>query len=56
MAFPHMVTPPHKTQNARSVLPTMVPIEKMVQNVGNAAAMVGGFATRKCGLNRQFDV
>jgi len=43
-AFPHMVTPPHKTQNARSVLPTMVPIEKMVQNVGNAAAMVGGFA------------
>ncbi len=43
-AFPHMVTPPHKTQKARAVLPTMVPIEKMVQNTGNAAAMVGGFA------------
>jgi homoserine kinase len=43
-AFPHMVTPPHKTQKARSVIPTMVPIEKMVKNVGNAAAMVGGFA------------
>lgn len=43
-AFPHMVTPPHKTQKARAVLPAMIPLEKMVQNVGNAAAMVGGFA------------
>jgi homoserine kinase len=44
VAFPHMVTPPHKTAQARSVVPKMVPIEKMVQNVGNAAAMVSGFA------------
>ena len=44
-AFPHMVTPPHKTQRARSVVPKMIPIEKMVRNVGNAAAMVSGFAS-----------
>ena len=40
-----MVTPPHKTAKARSVLPKMIPIEQMVQNVGNAAGMVSGFAT-----------
>jgi homoserine kinase len=45
VAFPHMVTPPHKTAQARSVLPRMIPIEKMVRNVGNAAAMVSGFAS-----------
>lgn len=44
-AFPHMRTPPHKTQKARSVVPKTVPIEQMIQNVGNAAAMVSGFAT-----------
>ena len=43
-AFPHMITPAHKTQKARSVIPKMIPIEKMVQNVGNAAAMAIGFA------------
>jgi homoserine kinase len=42
--FPHMITPPNKTQRARSVVPKMVPIENMVKNVGNAAAMVSGFA------------
>jgi homoserine kinase len=45
IAFPHMVTPPHKTAKARSVLPKMIPIKQLVQNVGNAAAMVSGFAT-----------
>ncbi len=45
VAFPHMITPPHKTANARSVLPRMIPIEHLVRNVGNAAAMVSGFAT-----------
>ena len=44
VAFPHVVTPPHKTEGARSVLPKMVSLEKAVQNVGNAAAMVSGFA------------
>jgi len=44
VAFPHISTPPHKTEGARSVLPKMVPLEKAVQNVGNAAAMVSGFA------------
>jgi homoserine kinase len=44
-AFPHMITPLHKTEKARSVVPKMIPIEKMVRNIGNAAAMVSGFAT-----------
>ncbi len=44
VAFPHMVTPPHKTAKARSVVPKMVAIGKLVQNLGNAAAMVSGFA------------
>ena len=44
-AFPHMITPPHKTEKARSVVPKMIPIEKMVRNIGNAAAMASGFAT-----------
>ena len=43
-AFPHMITPSHKTEKARSVIPKTVPLEKLVQNVGNAAAMVSGFA------------
>ena len=41
-AFPHMVTPPHKTEKARSVLPKMIPIENMVRNVGNAAPWSAG--------------
>ncbi len=44
-AYAHMMTPRHKTEKARAVLPKEVPIEKMVCNVGNAAAMVCGFAT-----------
>ena len=44
VAFPHMVTPPHKTEKARSLIPRMIPIEKLALNVGNAAAMVSGFA------------
>jgi homoserine kinase len=45
IAFPHIVTPPHKTAQARLLVPRMIPIEKMVRNVGNAAAMVSGFAS-----------
>jgi homoserine kinase len=44
-AFPHMITPPRKTERARQVVPRMVPIQKHIQNVGNAAAMVSGFAS-----------
>jgi len=44
-AYAHMVTPRHKTEWARAVLPKEVSIEKLVRNVGNAAAMVSGFAT-----------
>ncbi|MCW4017549.1 MAG: homoserine kinase [Candidatus Bathyarchaeota archaeon] len=44
VAFPHMMTPRHKTAKARSVVPKMVPIKKIVRNVGNAAGMVSGFA------------
>jgi homoserine kinase len=45
VAFPHMVTPSHKTAQARLLVPKMIPIEKLVRNVGNAAAMVSGFAS-----------
>lgn len=44
VAFPHVVTPPHKTAKARSIIPRMISIENLVSNVGNAAAVVGGFA------------
>jgi len=44
-AYAHMVTPRHKTERARAVLPREVSLEKLVRNVGNAAAMVSGFAT-----------
>jgi homoserine kinase len=45
VAFPHMVTPPHKTQKARSMIPKTVSMEKLIRNVGNAAAMASGFAS-----------
>ncbi len=44
VAYAHMVTPRHKTERARSVIPKTIPIEKVVRNVGNAAGMVSGFA------------
>jgi homoserine kinase len=45
VAFPHMVTPSNKTEKARSVVSKKVPIDKLVHNVGKAAAMATGFAT-----------
>lgn len=45
VALPKMVTPPKKTEKARSVIPKMIPLEKLVHNVGKAAAMASGFAT-----------
>jgi len=44
VAFPHMETPTGKTAKARAVVPKMVPLEKLVHNVGKAAAMASGFA------------
>jgi homoserine kinase len=45
VAFPHMVTPANKTEKARSVVPKLVPLDKVTHNVGRAAAMASGFAT-----------
>jgi homoserine kinase len=39
-----MATPAHKTEKARSVVPKQVSIEKLVRNVGSAAAFASGFA------------
>jgi homoserine kinase len=45
VAFPHIPTPPNKTEKARSAVPKLVPMEKLIHNVGRAAAMASGFAT-----------
>ena len=45
VAFPNIATPASKTQTARSVIPKLVPIDKLVHNVGKAAAMASAFAT-----------
>jgi homoserine kinase len=44
VAYPHMKTPSQKTAKARSVVPKQVSIEKLVRNVGSAAALASGFA------------
>jgi homoserine kinase len=44
-AYPHMKTPANKTEKARSVVPKQVSIEKLVYNVGRAAAIASGFAS-----------
>lgn len=45
VAYPHIETSVNKTEKARSVVPAQVPIEKLVHNVGRAAAMASGFAS-----------
>jgi homoserine kinase len=45
VAFPQIATPPNKTEKARSLVPKLVPLDKLVYNVGKAAAMASGFAT-----------
>jgi len=45
VAFPHMATPANKTKKARSVVPKRVSTDKLVHNVGKAAAIASGFAT-----------
>ena len=44
VAYPIMPTPAHKTEKARSVIPKQVSIEKLVRNVGSAAALATGFS------------
>jgi len=44
VAYPHTETPVHKTEKARSVIPKQVSLEKLVRNVGSAAALASGFA------------
>ena len=45
VSFPHINTPTNKTEQARLIVPRTVPLEKLVYNVGQAAAMASGFAT-----------
>lgn len=45
VAIPKVPRLSKKTEKARSVLPKVVSIEKLVKNVGNAATMAAGFAT-----------
>ncbi len=44
VAMPKMITPPNKTEKARSVIPKLIPLETHVHNLGKAAAMATGFA------------
>jgi homoserine kinase len=44
VAMPRIITPPNKTEKARSVIPKLIPLEKHVFNLGKAAAMASGFA------------
>jgi len=41
---PKMVAPAHKTEKARLMIPTMVPMAELVENLGRAAVMASGFA------------
>jgi len=45
VAFPHINTPSAKTEKARLIVPRTVPLEKLVYNIGQAAALASGFAT-----------
>src|SRR4030065_2349839 len=44
VSYPHMVTPAHKTEKARAIGPKQISIDKLVRNVGSAAALAIGFA------------
>ena len=45
VAYPHIATPSTKTEKARTIVSKLVPMDKVVHNVGNAAALASGFAT-----------
>jgi len=44
VAYPHMATAAHKTEKARAIVPKQISIDKLVRNVGSAAALAIGFA------------
>jgi homoserine kinase len=44
VSYPHMTTPTHKTKKARAIIPKQISIDKLVRNVGSAAALATGFA------------
>jgi len=46
MAIPEVSTPSKKTKVARALLPDMVPLEKVTQNVGSAASIVAGILSQ----------
>jgi len=46
VATPVVSLPRRKTEYARSLLPGSVPLETLVENVGNASLMVSGFAKK----------
>ncbi|MCX8150369.1 MAG: homoserine kinase [Candidatus Bathyarchaeota archaeon] len=50
IAFPQIVTPKGKTVKARSVLPKVAHLEKVIYNTGKVAAMVSGFYTENVEL------
>jgi len=45
VAYPHLETPANKTEKARLVVPKQISIDKLVHNLGRAAALAIGFAT-----------
>jgi homoserine kinase len=45
VSYPHMTTTARKTKKARAIVPKQISIDKLVYNVGRAAAMASGFAS-----------
>jgi homoserine kinase len=45
VSYPHMTTTTHKTKKARAIVPKQISIDKLVRNVGRAAAMASGFTS-----------
>jgi homoserine kinase len=43
--FPHIDTPSNKTEKARSLVSKLVSMDKVIHNVGRAAAMASGFTS-----------
>jgi len=44
VSYPIMATPDHKTKKARAIVPKKISIDKLVRNVGSAAALATGFS------------
>jgi homoserine kinase len=50
ITIPEVSTPPNKTRIARTLLPDMVPLGKVAQNVGSAATIIAGILREDIGL------